>query len=130
MEKNLLSEETCGINKELAFAILGGVEKNAEKSIDIQKETEQILSMTPKDGYQKKIELIANAKDLSTQEKIKAIDDAEDKYTSDLKKNAEICSGLMWVKTGAILTCTAGIVLMVFSPQGRKMAQQIINKFT
>ena len=84
--------------------------------------------MTPKDGYQKKIELIANAKDLSTQEKIRAIDDAEDKYTSDLKKNAEICSGLMWVKTGAILTCTAGIVLMVFSPQGQKIARKIFQR--
>ena len=64
---------------------------------------------------------------MSTTEKIKAIDEAENKYSQDLAANAEMCKGIMWAKTGFVLTCVAGTVLMVASPEGRKIAKAIFK---
>lgn len=128
MGKNCISDYDCVINNGVASAIMSGIEKNVERGVDTQKETEQILSMTPKEGFQKKIEIIYKAEDLSSIEKIEAINEAEDKYANDIKRNADLCLGLKWLKTGIILTCTASVVLMVFSPEGRKIASGIIKK--
>lgn len=95
--------------------------------MDISSETECVMTMTPKDGYQKKVELISTADDLSTKEKIKAIDEAEDKYSRDLAVNAEMYKGMMWAKTEIILTCVAGTVLMIVSPEGRKIAKAVLE---
>ena len=54
-------------------AVVSGIEKIANSAVDVSKETDQIISLTPSDGYQKKIELIMNADDMSTTDKIKAI---------------------------------------------------------
>ncbi len=101
--------------------------KDIENTINVLSETEKVLSMTPKDGYHKKIDLISNDETMSTEEKIKAIDAAEDKYASDLEKNAEVFTGMMWAKAGAILLCTAAVVLMVTTPEGGKIAKSVIK---
>lgn len=101
--------------------------KVIESAFDVSTEMDKVITMTPKDGYQKKLELISSAEDMSTKEKIKAIDDAEDKYASDLAQNSEMCKGMMWAKAGLIISCTAGVVLMVASPEGRKVAKSIIK---
>lgn len=101
--------------------------KVIENALDVSTEMDKVITMTPKDGYQKKLELISSAEDMSTKEKIKAIDDAEDKYASDLAQNSEMCKGMMWAKAGLIISCTAGVVLMVASPEGRKIAKSILK---
>lgn len=101
--------------------------KVIENALDVSTEMDKVITMTPKDGYQKKLELISSAEDMSTKEKIKAIDDAEDKYASDLAQNSEMCKGVMWAKAGLIISCTAGVVLMVASPEGRKIAKSILK---
>ena len=83
--------------------------------------------MTPKDGYQKKIELISEAKDMTTKEKLAAIDAAENKYAKDLSNNAEVFKSMMWHKVGLVLVCTAGVVLMGTSPEGRKIEKSILK---
>ena len=109
---------------EKAFDAAG---KAIESALDVSTEMDKVITMTPKDGYQKKLELISSAEDMSTKEKIKAIDDAENKYASDLAQNTEMCKGMMWTKAGLIITCAAGVVLMVASPEGRKIAKSIIK---
>lgn len=127
MENTTIENQSLGLNNESMDALIGGLEKTIEKTMDISKETEWIVSMTPKDGYQKKIELISKADDMSTQEKLKAIDSAEDKYARDLEKNSDMCAKMLWIKAGLFLICTAGTVLMVSSPNGKKVAQQILK---
>lgn len=98
------------------------------KATDISSEIGKIISFAPKSEYDKKIELIANADDLTTKEKIAAINKVEIKYSQDLSDNAETYSRLLWTKVGAVLGVTAGIVLMVSSLNGRKVAKNIIKK--
>ena len=114
MEKANIINQDSEINMDTVKRFINGL----DKVTDISKETDQILSMTPRDGYHKKIDLIANADDMTTQEKIKAIDAAEDKFASDLKREAEVCSDMIWVKVGATLICVAGIVVLASSPVG------------
>ena len=127
MENTYNADLVPEINAEFSEKIVEVAEKAISAAMDISSETERVMAMTPKDGYQKKIELITSADDLSTKEKIKAIDEAEDKYSRDLAANAEMCKGMMWAKTGVILTCVAGTVLMIVSPEGRKIAKAVLK---
>ncbi len=124
MEKtfNDISTEVISANDLTEFA-----GKAVEAAMDISADTNRIIEMTPKDGYQKKLEIITSAQDMSTQEKLDAIDAAEDKYARDLNTNAEMYKSVMWTKVGLVLTCTAGIVLMVSTPEGRKLARTILK---
>lgn len=103
------------------------LEETIKSAITIDTEMGRVVSMTPKDGYQKKIELIYEAKDMTTKEKLAAIDAAENKYAKDLSNNAEVFKSMMWHKVGLVLVCTAGVVLMGTSPEGRKIAKSILK---
>ena len=127
MENTYSTDMITGSSEVLSPELFEVAEKIISSAVDISSETDRVVAMTPKDGYQKKIELISEADDLSTKEKIKAIDDAETKYAQDLAANAEVCKGMMWTKVGIILTCVAGVVLMVATPEGRKIAKAIIK---
>lgn len=102
-------------------------EKIVGYAADISSDIDLVLSMTPKDGYQKKLELIVDAKDMSTKEKIEAIDAAESKYSQDLASNSEVYRDMLWTKVGVVLIFTAGIVLMLTSPDGKKIAKSILK---
>ena len=116
------------LDNESVGLIADAIGKSVENSIDVSKDTERILLMTPKDGYQKKIELILEADDMSTQEKIKAIDEAEEKYAQDLDRNSELYSKIRWTKVGVFLTCTACLILMIVSPEGKRIVKSV-SKF-
>ena len=103
------------------------LEETIKSAITIDTEMGRVVSMTPKDGYQKKIELISEAKDMTTKEKLAAIDAAENKYAKDLSNNAEVFKSMMWHKVGLVLVCTAGVVLMGTSPEGRKIEKSILK---
>ena len=103
------------------------LEETIKSAINIDTEMGRVVSMTPKDGYQKKIKLISEAKDMTTKEKLAAIDAAENKYAKDLSNNAEVFKSMMWHKVGLVLVCTAGVVLMGTSPEGRKIAKSILK---
>lgn len=104
------------------------LQETVSKATDVSSEIDKIISFTPKSGYDKKIELIAAADDLTTKEKIAAINEAEAKYSQDLADNAETYNRLLWTKVGTVLGVTAGIVFMVSSPSGRKVAKNILKK--
>lgn len=127
MENTYNTDIATEFGTEFSEKLIEVAEKAIASAVDVSFETERVMTMTPKDGYQKKIELISVADDLSTKEKIKAIDEAENKYSQDLAANAEVCKGMMWAKTGFVLTCMAGTVLMIASPEGRKIAKSILK---
>ena len=107
--------------------VLGVVDKVIERAMDVTPDTNRIIEMTPKSGYEKKIELIAEATDMSTEDKLKAIDAAENKYAQDLAFNADMCKDLMRAKGGLSLTLTACLVLLIKSPEGKKLAKSILK---
>lgn len=122
MENTIMNNpETYMIDEdaiEHAVDIIEGVVKSA---LDISTETATILSMTPKDGYQKKLDLIYSAEDLSTKEKLEEVSRAEDKYAQDLERNAEICKGIMWVKVGIIGFVIVGGAYVATTGNGKIM---------
>lgn len=103
------------------------IERTIKTAMDISPEMNRVVAITPSNGYQAKIDLITKASDMSTAEKIAAINAAENKYTQDLAENAELYKGIMRAKVGLALTCTAGVILMVASPEGRRIARSIFK---
>ena len=124
---NVIQQDTVEINNEV-HELVGEISNTTSKVLDITEEAARVVSMTPKDGYQKKLELISAAEDMNTKEKLKAIDDAENKYAQDLSNTAELCKGIMWTKVCLFIGCTAGLVFMVSTPEGRKMAKSFLDK--
>ena len=114
-------------NSEATDAMVNILERVVKTATDISTEMDRVESMTLKDGYQRKIDLIMQAEDMSTKEKISAIDAVENKYAHDRSENAELYKDMMKHKAWTVLVCTAGIVVMVASPEGQRIAKSIIK---
>ena len=129
MEKDIMNNpNTYVMDEDVIEQAVDIIEQAVTSALDISKETATILSMTPKDGYQKKLDLIYSAEDLSTREKIEEISRAEDKYAQDLERNAETCKGIMWVKAGIVITILTGGIWIVSSPDGQKIIRRMIKR--
>ena len=96
-------------------------------AMDMSKETESILSMVTKDGFDKKIDIICSDEDMSTTEKLKAIDAAEDKRLRDVKKVTEVYKGMMVVKAGVVVSVIVGTIALA-SPEGRRLLKSAFEK--
>lgn len=99
----------------------------ARTEIEISKDTESILSMVPKDGFDKKIDLICSDEDMSTAEKLRAIDAAENKRLLDIEKATEVYKGMMVVKAGVVVSVIVGTVALA-SPEGRRLLKSAFEK--
>lgn len=117
-----------GTNEMVVQDFVSGAEAIIKSAVDISAETTTIMTMTPKDGYLKKLDLIYGAEDMSTKEKIQAISHAEDKYAQDIERTSELCKGLMWVKAGVIFTICVGSVVALKSPEGQKVVTNVLKK--
>ena len=115
-------------NEMVVQDLVSGAEAIIKSAVDISAETTTIMTMTPKDGYLKKLDLIYSAEDMSTKEKIQAISHAEDKYAQDIERTSELCKGLMWVKAGVIFTICVGSVVALKSPEGQKIVTNALKK--
>ena len=73
MKKNISGNSLEALTTDRVPVIAG---EAAESALDISEDTRRIIEMTPKDGFQKKLELITAAQDMSTPEKLAAIDAA------------------------------------------------------
>ena len=93
----------------------------------MSKETESILSMVTKDGFDKKIDIICSDEDMSTTEKLKAIDAAEDKRLRDVEKVTEVYKGMMVVKAGVVVSVIVGTIALA-SPEGRRLLKSAFEK--
>lgn len=127
MENKNTTAITPELGNVLPARILETAERTMTTALNTNAETDRVVAMTPKDGYQKKIEIIVSAADLSTKEKIKAIDDAEDKYAQGIAENAQMCKGLMWTKAAIFLACIGGVAILGTSPKGRRIVKAIIQ---
>lgn len=96
-------------------------------AMDMSKETESILSMVTKDGFDKKIDIICSDEDMSTTEKLKAIDAAEDKRLRDVEKVTEVYKGMMVVKVGVVVSVIVGTIALA-SPEGRRLLKSAFEK--
>lgn len=94
---------------------------------DVSPEIDRVVEITPKDGYQKKLELISNAPDMSTREKISAIDAAEDKYADDLARNTHLVNETRWSKTGTIVVSIVAVLVVAATPTGRSIGKAILK---
>lgn len=104
------------------------VATNAAKVVmNVEPEMEHVVGMTPKDGYQKKLELISNAPDMSTREKIAAIDAAEDKYANDIARNTHLVNETRWSKTGTVVVSIVVILIAASTPTGRNIGKAILK---
>ncbi len=110
--------------------IRGCVDNVAEYAMNISSDTSQIVGMIPKDGYNKKLEIISEAHDMSTDEKLAAISEADEKYVQNVSDAAEIYEGIMRTKVILTVFSIASIVMLLSSSDSRKTAEKIVKLFT
>lgn len=128
MENAIMNnQDTYMIDEDVIEQTADIVERAVKSALDISTETTTILSMTPRDGYQKKLDLILSAEDLSTKEKIQEINRAEDKYAQDLERNAETCKGIMLVKAGIVLSVIAGGLYFTSTEDGKRITKALLK---
>lgn len=103
--------------------------EQAFKSVmDVSTDTVTILSMTPSEGFHKKLDLIYSAEDMTTAEKIQAINQVEDKYAKDIERSTESYKGLMWLRVGLACSIFLGGVYAVSSPEGQRIIKSAMRK--
>ena len=131
MEKTAYRNEQngCLLDEEFAEQLSKIINETSNSITDISSETQTIISMTPRNGYDKKIDLICSAEDMSTQEKIEAINLAENKYANDLTRSAETCKDIMLAKAGMFTIIFVGVAIAISSPEGKKLFKTLSNKF-
>ncbi len=100
--------------------IASAAEKALESAMDTTADIEAIEELTATEGFQLKLETIEQAEDMSTQEKLDAISDAEDKLADDKERSAKLHIWLIAKKVGIVLGAFAGILLLAASPVGQK----------
>lgn len=131
MENTIMNkQDTYIIDEDVIEQAEDIVERALKSALDISTETATILSMTPRDGYQKKLYLISQADDMSTKEKLDAINAAENKYAKDLEKNTEVCKELAMIKVGLFFSCVAGTVFLMSTPKGKQIGKFILQSVT
>lgn len=95
--------------------------------LDISAEKEIVLSFVSQDSYRKKIELISAADDMTTTEKIEAINQAEERRLQDIRSGVETCKDLMWNRYLLVFFCLTSIALLVASPEGSKALKSVFK---
>ena len=100
----------------------------AKNTLDISAEAETVLSFASQDSYKKKIELISAANDMTTAEKLEAINQAEERRLHDIRSGVETCKELMWNRYLLVFSCLTGIALLVTSPEGSKALKSVFKR--
>ena len=106
-----------------ADRIASAAEKVLESAMDTSADREAIEELTATEGFRLKLETIEQAEDMSTQEKLDAISEAEDKL-------AKLHMWLIAKKAGIALSIFAGILLLSASPVGQKTIKGIEGVFS
>ena len=96
-------------------------------SLNVAEDRASVLTLVPDDSFNKKLTLIEQAQDLSTAEKLAAMEQAENKRLTDLQQGAEIHKDLTRNRAWIILTIGAGLLLLV-APGGVKLLHDALKK--
>ena len=102
--------------EQIAFA----TEKAFESAMDTSAEIDAIKELTPDDGFRLKLETIKAAEDMSSQEKLEAISEAEDKLADNRERSAKLHIWLIAKKVGLALLAITGVTALAVSPGGQK----------
>lgn len=126
--ENLVKNDAqfLNLNEEIIEKVVNTAERVIKNTLDISVETNVVLSMTPKDGYEKKLDLIYSAEDMSTEKKLLEIEKIEKEYAERLEQNAELCKDIMWKKVGMVLTLVSGSIYFVTSEKGQKVIKNVL----
>ena len=95
-----------------------------------EKTLESAMDTTATEGFQLKLETIEQAEDMSTQEKLDAISEAEDKLANDKERSAKLHIWLIAKKVGIVLGAFAGLSLLSASPVGQKTMKGVEGLFS
>ena len=114
----------------LPLRIASAAEKVLESAMDTSADREAIEELTATEGFRLKLETIEQAEDMSTQEKLDAISEAEDKLAADKERSAKLHMWLIAKKAGIALSIFAGILLLSASPVGQKTFKGIEGVFS
>ena len=96
-------------------------------SLNVAEDRASVLTLVPDDSFNKKLTLIEQAQDLSTAEKLAAMEQAENKRLTDMQQGAEIHKDLTRNRVWIILTIGAGLLLLV-APGGVKLLHDALKK--
>ena len=113
-----------------ADRIASAAEKALESAMDTTADIEAIEKLTATDGFKLKLKAIEQAEDMSTQEKLDAITEAENKLAADKVRSARLHIWLIAKKAGIKLATFAGIMLFSASPVGQKTFKGIEGVFS
>ena len=102
--------------EQIAFA----TEKAFESAMDTSADIDAIKELTPDDGFRLKLETIKAAEDMSSQEKLEAISEAEDKLADDRERSAKLHIWLIAKKIGLAILLVGGSFAFAASPVGQK----------
>ena len=103
-----------------ADRIASAAEKVLESAMDTSADREAIEELTATEGFRLKLETIEQAEDMSTQEKLDAYSEAEDKLAADKERSAKLHMWMMAKKAGLILLFVGVTVALAASPVGQK----------
>ena len=118
-----------GHNRKLAFEgndnpyterIVSAAERAFEYAIDTSADLEAIEELTSTEGFHLKLEIIQQAEDMSSQEKLDAISEAEDKLATDKERSAKLHMWLIAKKIVFAVVVVGGTVALANSPVGQK----------
>ena len=90
-------------------------------------EKEFVLSFAPTDGYKKKLDLIFAAEDMSTIEKIEAIERTEEQRATDLRNGVNTYKSIVWNRYLLVFSCVAGAIILASTPEGNKVLRTVFK---
>ena len=113
-----------------ADRIASAAEKVLESAMDTSADREAIEELTATEGFRLKLKTIEQAEDMSTQEKLDAYSEAEDKLAADKERSAKLHIWLIAKKVGIVLGAFAGLLLLSASPVGQKTMKGVEGLFS
>ncbi len=108
--------------------IIQFAENCGKVALDISGDQEAILAFASQDSYKKRIEIIASAEDMTTKEKLEALNQADDRFAQDVQRSAETCRNIAWNRYLLLFSCLTGVVLLASSPEGSKAIRTVFKR--
>ena len=113
-----------------ADRIASVAEKVLESAMDTSADREAIEELTATEGFRLKLKTIEQAEDMSTQEKLDAYSEAEDKLAADKERSAKLHMWLIAKKAGIALGVFACMLIFSASPVVQKTIKGIEGVFS
>lgn len=113
-----------------AEGIASAAEKAFESAMDTSSDIEAINELVPDDGFQLALEIIKSAEDMSSQEKLDAIAEAEDMRARNKERAAKLHIWLIAKKVGLVLLFVGGSIAFAASPVGQKTIKGVSGAFS